>query len=83
MTKLELAKTIAAHAGTTPAAALHHLEYTMSALGAAFRAGERVELRGFGTFTPRITKERAGRNPKTGAPAVITARLVVKFKLSA
>jgi nucleoid DNA-binding protein len=31
---------------------------------AAFEAGRRVELRGFGVFTPRLTKARVGRDPK-------------------
>lgn len=40
----------------------------------------RIEIRGFGIFKILKKKERAGRNPKTGAPAVIKARKVVTFK---
>ena len=42
----------------------------------------RVVVRGFGCFTASNKSERMGRNPKTGKPAVITARRVVKFKAS-
>jgi integration host factor subunit beta len=33
----------------------------------AMARGERVELRGFGTFTVRHRKARVGRNPRSGA----------------
>ena len=39
-----------------------------------------VIIRGFGRFITRDKAKRDGRNPKTGEPAVITARRVVKFK---
>lgn len=39
-----------------------------------------VILRGFGRFQVHQKQERAGRNPKTGEPATIAARKVVKFK---
>jgi len=39
-----------------------------------------VTIRGFGSFSTRNKSKRIGRNPKTGEPAVITARRVVKFK---
>ena len=41
-----------------------------------------VIIRGFGRFSTKNKTKRAGRNPKTGAPAVIKARRVVKFKAS-
>tara|TARA_Y100001947_G_scaffold68363_1_gene57606 strand:- start:182 stop:457 length:276 start_codon:yes stop_codon:yes gene_type:complete len=41
-----------------------------------------VVIRGFGRFSTKRKTKRAGRNPKTGAPAVIKARRVVKFKAS-
>jgi nucleoid DNA-binding protein len=40
----------------------------------------KVTIRGFGCFITKNKSKRIGRNPKTGAPAVITARRVVKFK---
>jgi nucleoid DNA-binding protein len=42
----------------------------------------RVVIRGFGIFTSKHKNERRGRNPKTGEPAVIKARTVVKFSAS-
>ncbi len=43
---------------------------------------EDVKLSSFGAFLVRAKKERLGRNPKTGAGAAISARLVVTFKPS-
>ena len=45
--------------------------------------GERVMVANFGTFNINHKRERAGRNPKTGEPATITARRVPTFKPSA
>jgi integration host factor subunit beta len=39
----------------------------------ALRSGDRVELRGFGSFSAKLRGARQGRNPRTGA-AVLVAR---------
>ena len=41
---------------------------------------EEVKISGFGNFKILNKKERPGRNPKTGKPALISARRVVTFK---
>ena len=41
---------------------------------------EDVKISGFGNFKILNKKERPGRNPKTGEPALISARRVVTFK---
>ena len=44
--------------------------------------GDRVVLRNFGTFTPKMVKAKIGRNPKDPSKNVpIPARTVVKFKV--
>ena len=42
--------------------------------------GDKVELRGFGTFKLRQRKPRLGRNPKTGERVNVAAKLVPFFK---
>jgi integration host factor subunit beta len=42
-------------------------------------SGQRVELRGFGSFFPRERKARMGRNPKTGKSAPVPARRIMFF----
>ena len=42
--------------------------------------GDRVELRGFGTFSVRRRKARPGRNPRTGAFVQVVEKHVPFFK---
>lgn len=44
--------------------------------------GEEVKFAGFGTFKILEKNARMGRNPKTGASAVISARRVASFRPS-
>ena len=46
----------------------------------ALNAGERIEIRGFGSFTPRHHQSRQARNPKTGEKLVIAAKQRPHFK---
>lgn len=43
-------------------------------------AGDRVEIRGFGSFRISERKAREGRNPKTGEAIQIPARRVIQFR---
>ena len=45
----------------------------------ALRAGDKVELRGFGSFRLRRRHPRVGRNPKTGDTVQIPAKQVPWF----
>ncbi|MGD9544912.1 MAG: integration host factor subunit alpha [Methylocystis sp.] len=45
-------------------------------------SGESLKLHDFGSFLVRTKRERAGRNPRTGAPVPIDARRVITFKAS-
>jgi DNA-binding protein HU-beta len=51
-----------------------------SVIRQALSEHDKVTLRRFGEFTVRHKRERAGRNPKNGEPAVIKARSVVQFR---
>lgn len=42
--------------------------------------GERIEIRGFGSFEIRIRQPREAHNPKTGAKVSLDERRVVHFK---
>ena len=46
----------------------------------ALSRGDRVELRGFGAFTVRSRPARAGRNPRTGEPVMVSKKYVPFFK---
>ena len=47
----------------------------------ALKDGDRVELRGFGTFTTKQRNARIGRNPKTGEPVAIPQKKMPFFKM--
>lgn len=47
----------------------------------ALVAGDRVEIRGFGSFSVKQRDAREGRNPKTGALVSVPAKKVPYFKV--
>lgn len=48
----------------------------------ALKAGDKIEVRGFGSFRTRQRSSRTGRNPKTGAAVAVPAKRVPFFKPS-
>ena len=48
----------------------------------ALQSGDKIEIRGFGSFRIRQRKPRTGRNPKTGAKVDVPAKRVPYFKPS-
>jgi nucleoid DNA-binding protein len=58
------------------------LDSILTEIGQALRSGQRVDLRGFGSFAVKEKKARQGRNPQTGETIEIAARNAVTFKPS-
>jgi integration host factor subunit alpha len=58
------------------------VELVLKEIIESLERGERVKLSSFGSFQVREKRARIGRNPKTGEPASISARRVIKFKPS-
>jgi integration host factor subunit beta len=60
------------------------VEYAVKAIlqqmSDALASGERIEIRGFGSFTLRSRPPRIGRNPKSGEPVAIPVRYAPHFK---
>src|SRR6202167_1138186 len=48
----------------------------------ALQAGDKIEIRGFGSFRTRQRKPRIGRNPKTGTRVDVPAKTIPYFKPS-
>lgn len=46
----------------------------------ALAAGERVEIRGFGSFSVNVRSPRTGRNPRTGEAVAIPEQRMPHFK---
>jgi integration host factor subunit beta len=49
-------------------------------MSAALATGERIEIRGFGSFSLHYRPPRIGRNPKTGDPVALAGKHVPHFK---
>lgn len=51
------------------------------AMEAALKEGERIEIRGFGSFEVREYKSYEGRNPRTGDPVYVKPKRLPFFKV--
>ena len=49
-------------------------------MGEALSSGERIEIRGFGSFSLHYRSPRIGRNPKTGDSVALSSKHVPHFK---
>ena len=49
-------------------------------MGGALASGERIEIRGFGSFSLHYRPPRTGRNPKTGDAVALAGKHVPHFK---
>jgi len=82
VTRADLAEAIHKKLGLPRADSAAYVEMVLEEIFDRIVSREDVKLSSFGAFLVRAKKERLGRNPKTGAGARITARLVVTFKPS-
>lgn len=52
----------------------------LDAMGESLSQGERIEIRGFGSFSLNYRPPRVGRNPKTGGKVSVPEKYVPHFK---
>ncbi len=83
MNKAELIDAMASGADLSKNDAKKALEAFIGATGEALKAGDRVALVGFGSFSVSTRAARKGRNPQTGKEIDIAEKKVVKFKAGA
>ena len=58
------------------------VEAIFDAVVRSLRTGDKIEIRGFGSFRTRQRQSRVGRNPKTGARVEVPAKRIPYFKPS-
>ena len=58
------------------------IEHILTSMVQAIERGDKVEIRGFGSFRTRPRRARIGRNPKTGARVEVPAKRIPFFKPS-
>jgi len=80
VTKADLVNAMAEKAGLSKADAEKALKAFTDAVTDALKAGEKVALVGFGTFSVGVRAARTGQNPQTGAKIEIPAAKSPKFK---
>ena len=83
MNKTELINAVAAKAEISKKDAEKALTAVLGSIEDALKAGEKVQLIGFGTFEVKERAARTGHNPKTGEAIEIAAAKVPSFKAGA
>jgi integration host factor subunit beta len=80
MTKAELVEEVARVATLTKKHAEVIVDTVFESIVEALQRGEKIELRGFGSFRLRRRESRKGRNPKTGDKVDVPPKQVPYFK---
>ncbi len=80
MTKAELVEKVADKIELTKKQTETIVNILLGCITEALSEGDKVELRGFGSFRTRSRNPREGRNPKTGDAVQIPAKKVPFFK---
>ena len=80
MTKADLVADVAKTNGLTRIDAEVVVQTVLDSIVEALNSGEKVELRGFGSFRHRKRNPRQGRNPKTGEAVRVPAKRIPYFR---
>ena len=83
MNKTELINAVAAKAEISKKDAEKALAAVLGSIEDALKAGDKVQLIGFGTFEVKERAARTGHNPKTGEAIEIAAAKIPSFKAGA
>ncbi|HHN74483.1 MAG TPA: integration host factor subunit beta [Acidobacteria bacterium] len=80
MTKADLVEKVADAASLSRTEAEAVVNTVLDSIVGALKTGDKIELRGFGSFRLRMRRPRQGRNPKTGTRVDVPAKAVPYFK---
>ncbi len=80
MTKADLVEEVAGASDLTKKDAEVIVQTVLDSITESLQRGEKIELRGFGSFRIRKRSSRQGRNPKTGSGVSVPAKKVPYFK---
>ena len=82
MTKAELIEDVTQATDLSRKESETVVETLFESIVRSLRNGEKIEIRGFGSFRIRQRNPRVGRNPKTGARVDVPAKKIAYFKPS-
>ena len=80
LTKAAVVEHVADVADLTKKRAEVIVEAVFDSIAESLRRGEKVELRGFGSFRLRLREPRRGRNPRTGDRVDVPSKRIAYFK---
>lgn len=81
MTKSELIERIAEHQEQLSVKDIElSVKMILEYMSQVLSSGERIEIRGFGSFSLHFREPRTGRNPKTGETVYLNGKYVPHFK---
>ncbi len=81
MTKSELIERLSGHLDQLPSKDVElSVKNILEEMAKRLSEGERIEIRGFGSFSLHYRPPRVGRNPKTGESVTLSAKYVPHFK---
>jgi len=81
MTKLDLIEALAGKENMTEKQAKDIINQIIDGFKDSLKKGDRIEIRGFGSFSVREYKAYAGRNPKTGKDVDVRPKKLPFFKV--
>ena len=81
VTKSQLIEAVAAGGGLTRKRAEQLVNTIFQSMEDALVRGDRIEIRGFGSFKTKHYAAYTGRNPKTGEPIDVDAKVLPVFKV--
>jgi integration host factor subunit beta len=82
MTKAELIEEVSRVVEMTRKDSEVIVEAIFDSIVRSLRAGDKIEIRGFGSFRTRQRQPRVGRNPKTGTRVEVPSKRIPYFKPS-
>ena len=81
MTKSEIIESMIGKQDHLPAKDVElTVKHILSLMSETLSYGDRIEIRGFGSFSLHYRPARIGRNPKTGEPVALSGKYVPHFK---
>jgi DNA-binding protein HU-beta len=82
VTKADIVNIIASRTGLTKQETETVVDGFIETVIESLKSGERIEIRGFGTFNVRKKNRRIAHNPRTGEKVIIKEKYVPTFKIS-
>ena len=82
MTKADIVNSVSEATGLTKVETEAVLEGILQSISSSLKKGERIDIRGFGSFIVKKRKAREARNPATNEKVNLQERFVPTFKVS-